>query len=368
MESKRKIAVLHYVWIDNIHVNRLVAALNVSGLRVKKSRARISKVGLIILLSPIYPLIYRVAGYRILHIHWMLGVFRPPSPRGKYADRFFYVWYKLFMSVTRVVNLKVVWTAHNFMPMGHVFEDNLAARKHLVQHCSAVIALSDSVATRITNELGAKNVVTIPAAEPTLVPTESRDTSRENMQIAENQKLFSAIGHMKPYKGPDIFLQSILLQNSNNRFLLSGAIDDSDFVSQVIELADTVKARGYSLNTNFSFLPDSELANLLQASDFLVCPFRDISNSGFINLALAAGTPLILPDWESLAWVPRKAAIWYPPNGGAQELATAIEFASTLDSSECALISQAGRDFMKTRGWDNYVLQQAQLYQELISS
>lgn len=368
MESKSKVAVLHYVWIDNIHVNRLVAALNDSGLRVKKSRARISKVGLIILLSPIYPLIYRAVGYRILHIHWMRGVFRPPSPQGKYADKFFYSWYKVFMLITRLVNLKVVWTAHNFLPMEHLFEDNLAARKHLVQHCSAVIALSNSVATRITNELGVKNVVIIPAAEPTLVPTESRNTSRKNLQVGENQKLFSAIGHMKPYKGPDIFLQSILLQECENRFLLSGAIDDSEFVAQVIELAETVKTRGHSLETNFSFLSDSELANVLQASDFLVCPFRDISNSGFINLALAAGTPLILPDWKSLDWVPRKAAIWYPTGGGAEALATAINYASSLDSSECELISQAGREFMKTRGWDNYVLQHSLLYQNLISS
>ncbi|MEI7442770.1 MAG: glycosyltransferase family 4 protein [Actinomycetes bacterium] len=368
MESKSKVAVLHYVWIDNIHVNSLVSAVSKSGLRVKKSKARISKVGLIILLSPIYPLIHRVAGYRILHIHWMLGVFRPPSPSGRYADKFFYLWYKLFMSVTRLVNLKVVWTAHNFMPMGHVFEDNLAARKHLVQHCSAVIALSESVATRLTNELGAKNVVIIPAAEPTLVPTESRITTRENLHIGENQKLFSAIGHMKPYKGPDIFLQSILLQDSNNRFLLSGAIDDSEFVSQVIELTETVKARGHSLETNFSFLPDSELANLLQASDFLVCPFRDISNSGFINLALAAGTPLILPDWESLAWVPREAALWYPADGGAQALASAIQYAGSLNSTECELMSQAARDFMKTRGWDNYVLQHSLLYEALMSN
>jgi glycosyltransferase involved in cell wall biosynthesis len=126
-----------------------------------------------------------------------------------------------------------------------------------------------------------------------------------------------------------------------------------------------VQESGHSLHTDFTFLADSDLANLIYATDFLVCPFRHISNSGFINLALAAGTPLILPDWASLDWVPRNCAIWYPAQGGPEALALAIQSASALDPSERESMSQSGKAFMASRSWDNYVLKHITLYRSL---
>lgn len=367
MRGKSRKGIIHYVWIDNNHVISLITALQRRNLKVQKSQPHLRKISLVITLSPIYPLVYRLAGYKILHIHWMKGVFRPTRPTGKYADQFFYAWYKFFMYVAKLAGLKVVWTAHNYLPMEHLFQDNMAARKHLVAHCSAVIALSDPLALKIKTEMGGKNVVVIPAAEPVIVPTESRELTRSKLQVATNEKLFSAIGHLKPYKGPDIFLESILLQDSRNHFLVSGAGEEGNFLSQVKQLADKVKAAGHNLSSSFSFLSDEDLANLLQASDFLVCPFREISNSGFVNLALTSGTPMILPEWKSLEWVPKEAAFWYDPEGGPQALAEVIEHAAQIDDNQLEKMSQSGKKFMKSRSWDNYVSQHELLYLDLLA-
>lgn len=344
----------------------LVAGISSSGIATKKSEPKLSKIALLVLLSPIAPLYYRLLGYRIMHIHWVSGQFRPPRPKGALADKFFYLWHNLFFFGLKISGLYLVWTAHNFLPHDKVFPDDIAARKLLARNCDCVIALNEENFSAIQNSFAPKKLVLISAAEPSLVPTKDYDTVRSELQIIDGQLNFSALGHVRPYKGPDIFLKAVSLLQSENVFTLAGSASEGPFKTEILALSDLVRAQ-HKLNLNLNFLSDHELANLLLATDFLVCPFRQISNSGFVNLAMQMGVPLILPNLPSLTWVPRDAAVWFDAELGHEGLAAAISQAEILSKAAREHMSQAGKDFMQGKTWDDYIAAHVGLYQELLS-
>lgn len=359
--------VIHYVWINNQHLLSLVSALSGSGIVSKKSQPRISTIALLVLLSPLAPIYYRLLGYRIMHIHWVSGQFRPPRPKGAFADRFFYIWHRLFFVGLQISGLKLVWTAHNFLPHDKVFIDDLAARNLLIRNCDCVIALNEEIFSALNETFSPKRMVLISAAEPPLVPTVSKEIARKELNIAEGKLNFSALGHLRHYKGPDIFLRAVLALQSENVFTLAGLAEDGSFKNEILELTELVAAE-HKLNVNLSFLSDAALANHLLATDFLVCPFRQISNSGFINLAMQMGIPLILPNLPTLGWVPKDAAIWYESILAHEALAVAISQAELLPKEIREAMGLVGKEFMQGKTWDDYISTQVALYEDLLTS
>ncbi len=361
-----KLKVIHYVWINNSHVVALVSSLQSLGINASKSSPKVSKLIFQILLGPIMPIWYRLHGIQIIHLHWVAGQFKPMRFRSRFVNQFFYLWYLLFLKVCRTINLKVVWTAHNFLPHEPVFNNDLMARKHLVENSDTVIALNEEILESIKSNFRPRNIKLIWAAEPKISLELNRESNHTSHKSGNHQLNFSAIGHVRPYKGPDIFLRAINGLQSSSRFSVAGATNDAIYESEISELAKLAIASGIDLEVNLKFLSDSELSDHFMKADFLVCPFRQISNSGIINLAMDNGIPLILPDLPSLGWVPRAAALWFDGESAETGLRQSILTAETLSIDARNAMSEAGREFMKPRGWDNYVAEHIKVYRNLV--
>lgn len=323
-------------------------------------------IAAMVLLGPLAPLLYRISGYQVIHIHWTSGQFRPPRPKGHLANKFFYIWFRFFLGMVKICGIKLVWTAHNFLPHEPVFNDDVAARRLLAKRCDTVIALNQENFAAINEAFSPKKLVLIQAAEPALFPSCSRQEIREALQVGDNQLNFAALGHVRPYKGADIFIESLLQVQSENAFTVAGAPGSEEFSSQIQNLAKKVTESGKQLRVQLNFLTDDELGNLMLATDFLVCPFRQISNSGFVNLAMEMGIPMILPDLPSLAWVPKDAAIWFDAKSPVPALARAIEQAEKLTVAQREEMKVAGTNFMKDRNWPAYVNAHIALYETLL--
>jgi len=365
-ETKRKpLKVVQYVWINNQHVLALTSSLRGVGIDALKSQPRIKTIAALVLAGPVAPLFYRALGYRVMHIHWTSGQFRPPRPKGRLANQFFYRWFQLFLAVTRISGIKLVWTAHNFLPHEPVFNDDVTARRLLAKRCDAVIALNQENFDSIREAFAPRNLVLIQAAEPALTPSLGRAEIRAKLQIGNEQLNFSALGHVRPYKGADLFLKAVLELKSTNVFSVAGAAGSDGYSREIQDLAQQIIDSGKQIRLQLNFLADDELGNLLLATDFLVCPFRQISNSGFINLAMEMGVPMILPDLPSLGWVPKPAAIWFDSQNPIPALAVAIETAQGLSASEREAMKNAGINFMQGRDWPSYVKAHVALYQSL---
>lgn len=364
--NQQRIKVLHYVWWNNAHLTRLLELERASGVNAHQSRGIIPTSVLRILLSPLYPLGYRLLGYQILHLHWVAGHFKPSASQGKWIAHFYYLWFRLYLQIAKLVRLKVVWTAHNVVPHDPVFPNDVLARKYLVQHIDKVFALNETSRQKIITDFESKNVMLIPVAEVIPQPSESGQATRERLGISMNDKLFSHFGHLRKYKGTELFIEAMAGHGDHIKFLIAGAPGATDFMARIHSAKDQAKRNGVPLIYQEGFLLESELANLMQASDFIVCPFENINNSGFVNIAFSLGIPVILSDVEGLSWVPRDAAIWIQPNYDSASLSAVIDRASAMRKEELVAIVQNAKAFAQLNSWDAYVTAQVNAYNELI--
>ena len=366
LSQSKKIKVLHYVWWRNAHVNSLIAEMQRNNVDARQSRALLPTSTVRILFSPLYPIGYRLLGYRIIHLHWIAGHFRPSKSTSQFMAKIFYQFFKLFLVCAQLVGIKIVWTTHNVMPHDQIFPDDVKARKYLVKHCAAIFALNQTSYQKLIDNLGAQNVHQIPVAEVVVAPDASRETTRELLRIGQDEILFSHLGNIRPYKGTDKFLTAIPNQPTRHKFLIAGSPGPVAYMENIRKIAQQVNESGTALTYREGFISDSELANFIQASDFLVCPFENINNSGFVNIAFEMGVPIILSDIEGLAWVPREAAVWIKPDNDVESLRQTIELATALSANQKSEMVIAGKEFMIGKDWSSYVMAQVQIYQTLI--
>ena len=87
----------------------------------------------------------RAAGGRLVHLHWVFGFSLPGSARLPFLRRLARLWFALWLRTVRVLGMRLVWTAHNVLPHGQVFSDDVAARRALVRASDLVLVHSPAV-------------------------------------------------------------------------------------------------------------------------------------------------------------------------------------------------------------------------------
>ena len=93
-------------------------------------------------------------------------------------------------------------------------------------------------------------------------------------------------GRISPYKGIDLFLEAIpfvLKKYPNETFVIAGKSDTYKI--------DHLLVAPYSDNIRFieDYLIIDELASLISAAKFIVCPYRDATQSGVLMTAMSLG-------------------------------------------------------------------------------
>jgi len=80
-----------------------------------------------ILLLPLAMAVRRVGGARVVHLHWVYAFGLTASVRSASVRRATAIWFRLWLRILRPLGLRLVWTAHNVLPVTPVFEDDLGA-------------------------------------------------------------------------------------------------------------------------------------------------------------------------------------------------------------------------------------------------
>lgn len=327
----------------------LYRRLEDAGVRVRYDEGPTPSQTLNILLAPAVLAWARMRGYRILHIHWVFQFSLPWARRKRWARRLMEWWFGLYLRTAEVLGYEIVWTAHDLMPHEPVFGDDTRARGLLLSRAKSVIALSDATASEL-RALGARNVRVIPMgsyAEP-YPATMTREEARASFGFASNDVVVSLIGRVEAYKGSDLLLQAVaeLPPTSRIRILLAGVCTDKSYGRLLGLLAEKAGGRVVS---DFRWIPDEELARYLQAADFAVFPFREITNSGSIVLAQSFGLPVIIPDLPTLRDIPAETAIRF--ESGVDALAAALQRAEHFTESQYRALSDAALAWSLRTDW-----------------
>jgi len=315
--------------------------------------ARVSYLGrltpshtLNLLLLPAELAARRAAGARLVHLHWVFGFSPPGGSRWPLLRRLAQLWFVLWLRTVRLLGMRLVWTAHNVLPHGRVFADDVSARRSLVRASDLVLAHSPAVLAELA-ALGAtaRRGVVIPHGPfghaapgvPLRVPGHGDHVRR---------LLF--FGKVEEYKGVEDLLAAVATMPADlpARLTIAGQCDDPALRSRLRALA---RAAGDRVALRLERVPEDEVTGLLAASDLVVLPFRRITTSGSAMLALAHGRPLIVPDLAALADLPPAAVIRY--DGSIRSLTAALAKAVRAGRPVLAAMSAAATAYAYGTSW-----------------
>jgi glycosyltransferase involved in cell wall biosynthesis len=315
------------------------------------------------LLLPFFPLIMRLQGYKILHIHWLFQfkLHWQVSKKWKYIMRH---WFNLWILITKMFGIKVIWTVHDPLPHEQVFDNDLLASELLMNKCSSLIALNKYSLEHLQIKNNEYKIFLIPEG-PLIMPTTLGKTDfRNSIHVAPGKRLIVLVGHIQPYKGVTDLLEGAFFLPSNFAIRIAGRANEqyqNELEVTLIEL----KSQNIDIDIAFGRLTDDEYGAYLKSADFFCVPFKEINNSGSINSALCAGVPVIVPNIDSLDWVPREARldIAYDTKGHF-DFKLLFQSLEKISSKEHNSMHKAALNWATTLSWKNVAKQHIDVYRQ----
>lgn len=221
-------------------------------------------------------------------------------------------------SVLRARGARVVVTVHNRGPHGRG-ESPLVRRA--ARLASAVVVHTDALERWAqAHDLSA---VRLPFPPPDVQGVDETVT-REALGVPRDAVLLSLLGYLHEYKGVDLLVQALASAQRMDpalpvHVLLAGLLPTGGPVPASLATASGTP----QLTVRAGWLEESELAAMLDISDVVALPYRDIDNSGSGALARSRGLPALATDLPGLREIFGDAATYVPP-GDVDALAQAL--------------------------------------------
>lgn len=227
---------------------------------------------------------------KIVHIHWL--------------DRFFIFDSTLLILFYKILNKKVLYTAHN-IDRG-LRDDKFGKYKNIayrilykiVDHIIVHNQFSFHVLQERFNVPDSK--ISMHKMGIITAPTKGIDkiSARNSLNISMNKKILLFFGNIVSYKGLDLLIDafSSLSRKDQDYFLLiAGQPLDYEYF-QLIK--DQIKINKLENNylTVFDFIPYSDIEKYFVAADCIVLPYKYIFQSAVHTLSFFFGLPVLATD------------------------------------------------------------------------
>jgi len=134
-----------------------------------------------------------------------------------------------------------------------------------------------------------------------------RKQALEALQLSDNYKYILFFGFIRPYKGLDILLNAMadpMVRELPVKLIVAGEFYSSENPYMKL-ICDNGLGHKVILHTNF--IPNEDVAAYFCASDLVVQPYRDASQSGVTQVAYHFGVPMVVTNVGALPeMVPHK--------------------------------------------------------------
>ena len=263
----------------------------------------------------------RLAGGRLVHLHWRFAFAVPGGPRSPALRRLAQAWFGIWLRTVRLLGMRLVWTAHNVLPHSPVFADEASALRALVRASDLVIAHSPST-LRELSALGAepRRTAVIPQGRfAPAGPTASLPTPGAGGRPCQ----FLFFGQVLEYKGVEELLRAFadMTEGVAARLTVAGDCPDARLRSRLQALA---RSGGERIALRLERVPDEEVTPLLAAAD-QISYIPQVGRVGSLNGAAAAATATAAagPTPATRPGRARRAPASLPPTHAQAHAATA---------------------------------------------
>ena len=303
-------------------------------------------LNLLILLA--YVLMKRI---KVVHFIWVV------SPQLDY----------LLIRLLQLTGCHIVYTAHNPFPHEPKAGD---VRKYsrIYQRVDHVIALTNYTRNEIMAHCGilAGKISVLPHGDYEALFSRygcNDALAKKVRQKAAGRKIIAFLGHIRPYKGLEVFIDAFGLikqRMSQSFFLVAGSVLIGDKKDLEEKLAKSCKPE--DIWTDLRFVPVEDIKAYLSVIDVLVQPYISASQSGNTVMAYAAGVPVISTNVGGLAEMTEDGKTGYViAPGDPQAIADAIIKCFEADNYE-KMSRNARRAAAEQFNWEKIAEQTAAIY------
>lgn len=297
----------------------------------------------------------------VIHLHWITEIIRRLAwSRNGLIFRIKCFLLMLDCLICRARGTKIIWTIHNKTAHeGHDQNREIYIRRLLTKYVSQVIIHSEQAKELLIDFYQSdalKNAQVIPHGnyDNCYASANKTEAFKQKFQLTPQTNVFLFFGAVRPYKGVENLIENFKQHQAEDAKLLIFGKPSSDEYKQVLlDLIDNHK----NIITEFSFIKDEDVADILNIADYIVLPFAKTLTSGSTILAMTHGKALILPDSASIfGCVPDEGVIYFDDNSG---LLPALQSATKAESQSRGLVNL---EAAKQLCWDKIGKQATRIY------
>jgi glycosyltransferase involved in cell wall biosynthesis len=199
-------------------------------------------------------------------------------------------------------NKRVIYTAHN--PLPH-HKDGLYYKtvfKIIYRLSDYIIVHTAYIKRQIVIGLGIDSQKVFKAEhglyDVSVTPGINLNSSKEYFQIASQEPVLLFFGKIVHYKGMDVLLKSMLVEENYTKFqiLIAGRVSAA-YQDEFNRLISDYPFNNVTILNRY--LSDREVEMCFKASALTILPYREASQSGVMLMSFSYGVPVVVPDLGS---------------------------------------------------------------------
>ncbi len=310
-----------------------------------------------------YPIIFtvkRLQGYKIFHIHWLSFSISLPLPYSEYIS----YYYSIFCLMTlKLLGFKIVWTVHDVIPHEKETINDTNVSKLLSKIAKIKIIHSSLTISQMKDmDLNINNTVIIPHGNYNNAYKDiiSLSEARKRLNIRPNEFVILFFGLIRPYKGIDDLLVAFeKIKDQNVRLVIAGKCTDPVLYRKILDAKKHNNIDFYE-----GHVDDNKVSIYFKASDIVCLPFKEITTSGSVLLALSFGKPIIAPRIGALVDLPTNVGFLYDPT---KTDALLHSLTGAVSSKHLDTISTSASKYANSLSWDKIAEKTYEVYEDVLS-
>lgn len=303
-------------------------------------------------------LLKHVGSVDVLHFHWLQYHYINVSKLK--ADFFLVFLFSLKLIVAKLIGYKIVWTAHNIQSHENICPktDKFLVGLMLVL-CNAVICHCEYAKRELQKirQCGDKIFV---SRLPNFIGIYSNETdkaaARKALGIESKEFVYLFLGEIRAYKGLEDLIEAFKISADTTSLLLIAG--KAMFAKDKIKL-DKLSDQNGRIKMHAEFIADDNLQNYLHSADIVVFPFRSITMSSSLLLAMSFSKPVIAPKLGGIPeYVDSSCGILYDPN----EPDALTKVFGSVDKEACANLGYQALQRVSPWTWEKLSQEMACVY------
>ncbi len=312
---------------------------------------------------PFWPflIIKRFFGYKIVHIHWptfTLGL--PAKNLNRWASYYTFI---VTLWLMRALKYKTVWTIHNVIPHEPQTSNDLYLAKKLSKTVDAKILHSSFTANKMKLlhiENGCSTVIPHGNYAGVYPNKTTKRQARKKLGIGAEETVILFFGMIRQYKGIEELAETFVKTDTKKvRLVIAGNCVDQGLKQRI---------ESYAKKPNIDFyqghVDDKDVAKFFRACDIVCLPFRSITTSGSVMLALTFGKPVIAPAAGALQDLPKGVGYLYNPQ---EKAALEKSIKQALRSKNLPEKGTHAKAYARTLSWDKIAADTYKVYADVLS-